>query len=147
MEPQSYGYTAQTKVGSVGYTYRPLINVEVGGEIKSRTFKALVDSGTEITVMDLSIAVLLGISSEGKPEGQLFGLEEWKKGFLAPVTLKFDKFEEFFTFSVLFVEDLHRNFEIILGQHDFFMNFDVTFQKSKNLFYLQRVPSLFPEKR
>lgn len=94
--------------------------------------------------MDQNIATLLGISSEGCPRAQLSGLEEWKNGFIAPVTLKVDKFEETFTFSVLFIEDLYRNFDIILGQQDFFLNFDVTFQKSKNLFYLQRVSSSSP---
>lgn len=141
MEPRSYGYTAQSRLGSVAYTYRPLVDVEVGSNTKSRFFKALVDSGTEITVMDQSIAMLLGVSAEGREKGQLSGLEEWKDGFIAPVTLKVDKFDETFTFSVLFIEDLHRNFDILLGQQDFFRNFDVTFRKSKNLFYLQRVSS------
>lgn len=143
MDAQSYGYTIQSKYASksLSITYRPLIEVEVGGETKSRRFKALVDSGTEVTVMDLSIATLLGISSEGRKKGQLFGLESWKEGFLAPATLRFDKFDQVFTFDVLFIEDLHRNFDIILGQQDFFFNFDVTFKKSKNTFYLERSPS------
>lgn len=102
---------------------------------------SIVDSGTEITVMDRSIAMLLGIRPEGRERGQLSGLEEWKEGFIAPVFLQVTGFDEIFTFSVLFIEDLHRNFDILLGQQDFFFNFDVTFRKSKNLFYLQRVSS------
>ena len=88
--------------------------------------------------MDRSIAILLDIDAEGAPRGQLSGLEEWKEGFIAPVSLRVDKFDDVFTFEVLFIEDLHRNFDIILGQQDFFRNFDVTFRKSKKLFYLQR---------
>lgn len=139
MEPQSYGYTAQIRRGNIDFVHRPLIDVEVGSETKSRTFKALVDSGSDVTVMDQSIALLLGISSTGRETGKISGIEEWRAGFIAPVSLKIEKFrEETFNFNVLFIEDLSRNFDIILGQHDFFRNFDVTFKKSQNLMYLQR---------
>lgn len=143
MEPQKYGYTAQCRVGSAEYTYRPLVDVAVGSKTKTRTFKALIDSGTEITVMDLSIAVLLDIDSRGREMGRLAGLEQWKEGFIAPVSLTVHGFEHVFHFNVLFIEDVHRNFDILLGQQDFFLNFEVTFKKSENAFYLQRSPSLF----
>ena len=137
MEPQSYGYTAQIRRGSIDYAYRPLLDVEVGGVAESRTFKALVDSGTDVTVMDIAIAELLGIILEDCTPAQLSGVGESKSGFIAPISLKIDKFpNKTFNFDVIFVENLSSNFEIILGQQDFFRNFDVTFQKSKNIFYL-----------
>lgn len=141
MEPKSYGYTAQVNtVGNVDYTYRPLLDVEVGSDTKSRSFKALVDSGTDITVMDQSIAELLEISPKGRRRGQLSGVGSAKDGFIAPVSLKIDKFpDDTFNFRVLFVENLSKNFEIILGQHDFFLNFTVTFKKAESLFYLERL--------
>ncbi len=145
MESQSYPYTAHSNIrnGTIAYTYRPLVDVEVGGGVKKRRFKALVDSGTEITVMDLNIARLLEIGSENRQLGELSGLESWKTGFLAPVSLRVDKFEQVFNFTVLFIEDLGKNFDIILGQDDFFKNFDVTFKKSEHRFYLQQS---FPER-
>lgn len=140
MESQSYSYTAQNIRGSINYTYRPLIDVEVGGEKESRTFKALVDSGTEITVMDKKIANLLQIRTENRVTGKLSGIGEWKEGFIAPVSLKIEKFSErTFNFEVLIIENLSDTFDIILGQQDFFLNFDVTFKKSKNSFLLQPV--------
>lgn len=137
MELKSYGYTAQVRLGSVDYTYRPLIDVEVGGADQVRTFKALVDSGTDITMMDQTIAVLLGIDADGKQTGKASTLGSVTNGFLASVSLKIDGFSNAFTFNVLFVENLSNNFEIILGQQDFFQNFDVTFVKSSNQFYLK----------
>lgn len=140
MEPQRYSYTAQIRRGSIDYSYRPLIDVEVGGESESRSFKALVDSGTDVTIMDNAIAELLGISSENRKSAQLSGVGESKEGFIAPVSLRVEKFpDRVYNFEVIFVENLSNNFEIILGQQDFFLNFDITFQKSKNTFYLTPV--------
>ncbi len=138
MELQSYGYTAHTSRRGIGYTYRPLIEVEVGNKEDSATFKALIDSGTDITVMDTFIAEMLQISPKGRDKGELSGLEAWKKGFIAPVSLKIESFPDVtLNFDVLFIEDLSKNFDIILGQHDFFSRFNVTFKKSQNKFYLE----------
>ena len=140
MESQSYGYTAQNVRGSINYTYRPLVDVSVGGEKESRLFKALGDSGTEVTVMDKTIAELLDIKTENRVTGKLSGIGAWKQGFIAPVSLKIAKFpDKTFNFEVLFIENLSDNFDVILGQQDFFRNFDVTFQKSRNIFHLQLV--------
>ncbi len=140
MEVQSYPYTAQVRKGSIDYSYRPLIEVDVGGETESRRFKALVDSGTDVTVMDRVIAELLGITRSSHISATLSGVGESREGFIAPVSLKVDKFpDEIFNFDVIFVENLSNNFDIILGQQDFFRNFTVTFKRKENLFYLERV--------
>ena len=141
MAEKRYGYTAQSQRGDHNYIYRPLVDVRLSSDSKSRTFKALVDSGTEITVMDQSIAALLDISSAEREHGILSGLESWKEGFIAPVSLEFEGFDEVFNFRVLFIEDLHRNFEIILGQQDFFNTFIVRFEKHRDLFFLDRAPT------
>ena len=135
METQRYLYTAQVRPRKVDYTYRPLIDVEVGGEENSRCFKALVDSGTDVTMMDQSIASLLGIENGTKAQVSALGAET--EGFFANVSLKIDKFETAFSFRVLFVENLSHNFDIILGQEDFFQNFEVIFKKKQNKFYLK----------
>jgi Aspartyl protease len=140
MELQSYPYTAQVRRGHIDFAYRPFVDIEVGGEKTSRTFKALVDSGTDVTVMDTVIAELLGIESTNRVSATLSGVGDSKKGFIAPVSLKVDKFQhKTFNFEVIFVENLSNNFEIILGQQDFFQNFNVTFKKSEKLFYLELV--------
>ena len=139
MEEQSYGYTAQTQFGNIDFTYRPLVAVEVGGETETRTVKALVDSGTDITMIDKTIADLLGIHYSTRDIARASALGTETEEFLAPVSLKIDRFDRVFNFKVLFVENLSHNFEIILGQQDFFQNFDVTFKKSQNKFYLQSI--------
>ena len=148
MREESYGYTVQTKFGLGGFsmTYRPLVEVDVSGHTKTARFKALVDSGTEITVMDKSIAEYLGITSEGKSTGSLSGIEEHPKpGFIAPVNLKIDRFNKTFTFHVLFIENLDKNFDIILGQQDFFLNFIVRFERHEKTFYFRLSPGINEE--
>ena len=137
MDIQNYGYTAQTRSGQIQFTYRPLIGVEVGGDLETRTFKALIDSGSDITVMNMAIAELLEIRSDGENNGRISTLGIESEGFLAPVSIKIAGFNKTFTFRVLFVENLSQNFDIILGQQDFFLNFDVTFKKQDNVFYLE----------
>jgi Aspartyl protease len=140
MEPQKYKYTAQARRGSIDYSYRPLIEIEVGGEKKSRIFKALVDSGTDVTIMDSAIAELLGIDSKNRTSAQISGVGEAKDGFVAPVSLRVEKFpDRVYNFEVIFAENLSNNFEIILGQQDFFRNFDVMFKKSEDSFYITPV--------
>lgn len=139
MQKERYDYTAQSRRESIDYNYRPLVDVQISSKTKSRRFKALVDSGTEITVMDEKIAQLLGIDSSGYPKAHLSGIEEWREGFIAPVSLQIERFEEVFSFQVLFIEDLGKNFDIILGQQDFFRNFNVSFERHHNLFFLERV--------
>ena len=142
---ECYDYTVLSKVlpnGHIDFSCRPLIDVDVSGDTETRRFKALVDSGTEITVLDDEIAKLLKIRPEGRLRGKLSGIEEFpKEGFIAPVTMVIDRFSEPLTSNVLFIENLHKNFEIILGQQDFFARFLVRFDRSRKIFCLALAPT------
>lgn len=134
---QRYQYTAQVHRGTAGFVYRPLVDVEVGGETETRRFKALIDSGSQVTIIDRAIATLLRIDSTGCERATLSAFGVDTVGFLAPVSIKVAGFDQVFRFNVVFAENLNHNFDIILGQEDFFKNFDVTFKKSEEVFYLK----------
>jgi hypothetical protein len=57
-----------------------------------------------------------------------------KDAFLGPVTIAVPGFDEIIKTTVLFAEDAE--FDMILGQDDFFRRFLVKFEKAKNKFYL-----------
>jgi hypothetical protein len=140
MKTQSYTYTPHVRTGSIDYSYRPLLEVEVGGPHQSRRFKALVDSGTDVTVMDSVIAELLGLATDDRTPATVSGVGQSQIGFIAPVSIKVERFpDKVFNFEVIFVESLSNNFDIILGQQDFFANFNVTFKRSQNIFFLELV--------
>jgi hypothetical protein len=118
-----------------------LITVTVSSSSKTRSFKALIDSGSDITVMDKRIADLLDIDLIESEKGTLLGVDAGREGYLHEVSLQTDGFGEVCTFRVLFIEDLHKDFDVILGQQDFFRRFIVRFERHQNTFYLALAPT------
>jgi Aspartyl protease len=132
---RSYPYLVQTDRKNPGsYTYRPSLNVEVSGPTDSGIFTGLVDSGTEITMIDSQVAEFLGIDRTKCRPATASGVGGTRPAFIAQVSLKIEKFNEVLTCGVLFVDNL--DFDLILGQQDFFNRFLVKFEKAKNRFYL-----------
>ena len=136
MEWRKYPYTGQFhKVGSANFTYRPMLDVEVSGDKESMRLEGLVDSGTDITMMDAEIAKALGIDSASAKKGTASGVGGEKPGFLGKVRIKVPGFKKGMTTTVLFIEGL--SFPVILGQDDFFRNFLVRFDRRKQVFHLK----------
>ena len=132
---RKYPYTPQVnRRGPMSFTYRPLVEIAVSGENNTETFMALVDSGTEITMMDSEIAAVLGIDPIKGKKATASGIGGDKPGFLCKVHIQVQGFDDVLTCNVLFIENL--TFDIILGQDDFFKRFLVKFEKRKNTFYL-----------
>lgn len=111
-----------------------MLEIDIGYGTQTRRVSALLDSGTELTIVDGSIASLLGVSDTGRQRARVAAFASQKDAFLAPVTLTVPGFNETIHSTVLFVDD--PQFDMILGQDDFFRRFLVKFEKSKNRFYL-----------
>jgi len=141
MQEHGYDYTSRRHKRSL--IYRPLLDIEVSSNTDTESFVALVDSGTEVTLMSSEIATLLGISPAGKRQGKVWGFGKSgneKDGFLAKVTIVVPEFpKEVLTTTVLFVDGISSDFpfDILLGQEDFFRRFIVRFEKNKNKFFLK----------
>lgn len=141
MAKHTYPYIPQiNRHGSIDYSYRPLVKIEVSSRGHSDKFMGLVDSGTDITMMDAEMATILGIELSSLERASAFGIgEDTHKAFLGEVTLQVPEFEEKIVCNVLFVEKL--GFQVILGQQDFFRRFVVSFEKHKNTFSLELAPT------
>jgi hypothetical protein len=126
-------YTGKfSRLGSIDYVYRPMVMIEILGVEQSRKFEALVDSGTEITVMDRQIADLLGIQEAAGRKAKVGGIGGIElEGFIHNISFKVEGFGDIFTFGVFFLNKPSDNFEIVLGQNDFFRNFKITFERGK----------------
>lgn len=132
---RSYDYTPRVAVtGSVAFWYRPLLDIDVSHGRQTRRVKALVDSGTELTIMDAELAGVLGIESAGRQTAIIRAFASAKEAFLAPVSVAVPGFNEILRTTILVAPD--SEFDVILGQDDFFRRFLVKFEKSKNKFYL-----------
>jgi hypothetical protein len=133
---RKYPYIPQVnRRGSVDFTYRPLVEIVISEKKVSERFMALVDSGTDVTMMDAEIARVLGIDISKCKTAIASGVGGTKPGFLAKVHVQVPGYRRVITTTVLFVENL--SFNVILGQDDFFRNFVVRFDRNKYLFYLK----------
>lgn len=130
-----FDYLLQTDRKQPGnYVLRPVLEVEVFGPKGSAIFTALVDSGTEVTMLDAEIAESLGIDRSKCEPGEAIGVGGSKSGFISEITLKIEKFEDTMTTTVLFVDNFES--DMLLGQQDFFNRFIVKFERANKKFYL-----------
>lgn len=138
MARKEYSYTSRYHRNSRQFFYRPLIDVEVSADSGPEMFSALIDSGTELTIMSAEIAQLVGISAANKTRAVASGFGD-KEGFVAQVNIIVPEFPSVrVTTNVLFVDGVSGDFpfDILLGQEDFFRQFLITFEKRKNRFFL-----------
>jgi hypothetical protein len=84
--------------------------------------------------MDSEIAEILGIDKSRCKSGIVSAFGGEKKAFIEKVRISVPDFPTIITSGVLFAED--PDFDIILGQQDFFHRFKIRFEKAKNKFYL-----------
>lgn len=117
------------------FSLRPLVQIEVSWKQSTKSFMALVDSGTDVTMMDMEIATILGITFPLAKKVEASGIGGVKPGLLNKVNIQIEGFEEIMTFGVVFVERL--GFDVILGQDDFFRRFHVRFEREAKAFYLR----------
>jgi hypothetical protein len=116
----------------------PNIEVEVSCENKSFKVFGLIDSGCQITHIDVEVAKQLGIDLSSCKEIGVAGVIKGakSKGYFSKIYIKLkdhgDKFE-----SPAIITDMP--IPLLLGQNNFFDKFKVKFEKSKGTFELSRV--------
>ena len=140
---EEYDYTPRWHRVSKRDIYRPIVDIDVSFGKKTETIMALIDSGTEVTIMNTEIAQLLEISPNGKGEARIFAFGDIKQsekvGFLQKVNIVVPEFpDEVLTTTVAFIDSFGKGapYDVLLGQDDFFRRFLVRFEKHKNKFYL-----------
>lgn len=136
-----YSYELQFgRRGNEDPNYRPILKEII---VNNVSLGALVDSGTDATIIDASLAPVLGVNlAEGK-KVKLWGAgdkdQEYKIAYLHKVTIEVPGFQETINTKVLFADNLE--FEVILGQQDFFHRFYVRFEYHRKKFYLKAAPT------
>lgn len=136
---EPYDYTSRRHRASRKIFYRPLLDVDVSGESGIERVTALVDSGTELTIMSTQVAQLVGISPVGKPTIKVLSFGDSKPGFVAQVRIVVPEFpKEVLTTNVIFSDSVSDGvpYDILLGQEDFFARFLIRFEKHRNKFFL-----------
>ena len=135
---KEYPYVALYHKRAKQFFYRPLIDIRVSANTGPEVFSALIDSGSEITVMSAEIAQLVGIIPLNKSRVMVSGFGD-KEGFIGEVKIVVPEFSRtVITTNVVFVDGVSSDFpfDILLGQDDFFRRFLIRFEKHRNKFFL-----------
>lgn len=131
-----YPYLGTLGLGDSLIAYRPSLEIEICRDKIGIAQMAMVDSGSDATLMDVEIAEYLGINLADCPRVKLSGVTGAGDGFVADVEIHIEKIAESIPLQVVFVKELRTG--ILLGQKGFFEYFTVTFEKNKNRFGLER---------
>lgn len=131
---KGYDYTVQIGPGN-SWVHRPLINIEISAGTGSVNvpLKGMIDSGTDGTLIDASVAEKLRIDSTKCKKVRLGGIGS-AEGFLSGIELIVPDFDMRMDIPVVFAHKLPM--EALLGQRHFFQRFKIRFEKDKNKFYL-----------
>lgn len=134
---KKYDYKAQIGPGNT-WLYRPLLEVEISSRAsrKSRPILALIDSGTDSSVLHADIARDLQIDLSRCQRVRLGGIGSLD-GYLSNIRLFIPDMKTTMDIPVMFAENLP--FDGLLGQRHFFERFNVRFEKSANKFYIAAV--------
>jgi hypothetical protein len=116
----------------------PIVDIELIYKEKTIKIQGLVDSGCQTTNIKASIARDLGIEFD-KPNWSIGGMggngqPGWK---IDGCRMKLKDHGNDFNASVIFTENMP--FPAILGQDNFFENFNIKFEKKNRCFELKRV--------
>ena len=133
---KEYDYTIQVGPGN-SWVYRPLITVEISAKAGEKVqLKAMIDSGTDSTILHAEIARKLQIDLARSQRVRLGGIGTID-GYLATVQLIVPDTNVVMKIPVVFAENLP--FDGLLGQRHFFQRFKIRFEKDINKFYLTLV--------
>lgn len=97
---------------------------------------AIVDSGSDITLMDFDIAQFLEIDLAQCKEVNLGGITGRSVGYTSEVSIVVEKFQREVAIPVVFTKEL--NTGILLGQVGFFDNYTITFDRKNKTFFLEQ---------
>jgi hypothetical protein len=136
-EWKEFKYTGQYSAASGTILYHPMVSVSVSANNQSALCFAMIDSGTDNTLIDAEFAKLLDIKEADCIKTKVGGIVgQTANAFIAKVKLKIEKFDEEIETEVTFV---HGMFVAgLLGQKDIFENFKLRFEKRHGKFYLSK---------
>lgn len=130
---KEYNYSVQSGPGN-SWIYRPVLKIIVSTKNSERVpVLAMVDSGTDSTVLDESVAESLNIDPRACQKVKLGGIGT-AEGFLSAVAISVPDLDIKMDIPVVFAH--HLPMEGLLGQRHFFQRFKVRFEKDINKFYL-----------
>jgi len=132
---EQFTYLGTLGMGSSPMIYRPSVQIDIRKNGKHILQMAIVDSGSDITLMDFDIAQFLEIDLSKCREVNLGGITGKGVGYVSDIAIVVERFTKEIAVPVVFTKEL--NTGILLGQEGFFDNYKVTFDKRHTMFSLE----------
>ena len=115
---------------------RPLLELELMGPERSVTVLGLVDSGADMSLINIRYAQALGIVLDGLPIKDFIGISDVRvPTYFTEVPIKVKYFNDILYLPVAFADS--PRIDILLGQEEFFEAYRIRFEKDHDVFELQ----------
>ena len=111
---------------------RPMVMVELFGTNGSRETLALVDSGADVSLVNLGIAKRLGIDLNDAEKRMMMGIAGGQETFLSTLAIQVEGQNEKVKIPVCFIDSPHVG--VLLGQEGFFDHYRIKFEKDHDTF-------------
>ena len=133
---KEYDYSVQSGPGN-SWIYRPVLKIVVSTKNSERIpVFGMIDSGTDSTVLDASVAESLDIDPRACQKVRLGGIGT-AEGFLSTISLSVPDMDIEMNIPIVFAH--HLPMEGLLGQRHFFQRLKIRFEKDINKFYLAAI--------
>ena len=117
---------------------RPVVEVTLSKNGKSRDFFAVIDSGADVTTMSTQVAEILGIDWKNCRRGNLLGISGiTQNSYYDELDITVKTLDDMFTIPVVFTEAI---IPILLGQEGFFDRYRIKFEKDHDTFEITLAP-------
>lgn len=119
-------------------TKRPVVWLEVSNGKHTRSYLALIDSGSDHITMSSKIVEIFGIERPGREARPLWGISmEPTGGFVGELTFKLEHQQSAFTAPVVFLDS---NVPVLLGREGFFDRHRIKFEQDHDTFEITPSP-------
>lgn len=126
------------KLNSGEIVRRPLVPITLVGEFETMDFFGFLDTGSDISIIPLEIAEILGI--ESKEEGEVIGITGNKmKVRHGNIKIIFGKERQEYQFTMPVLIPEKEGGQIIIGRLGFFENFKIIFSESEKKIIFKKV--------
>jgi hypothetical protein len=132
-----FEYTKSFATDSKGrFVSRPLLELELLGPEHSLRVFGLVDSGADMSLLNIRYAEALGITLDGLPTKDFIGISDVRvPTFFAEVPIKIRHFKDILYLPVAFADS--PSVDVLLGQEEFFDAYRIRFEKDHDVFEMQ----------
>jgi hypothetical protein len=132
-----FKYTQSLATDSKGhFLSRPLLEVELLGPERNVTVLGLLDSGADMSLMNVRYAHVLGIALDNLPTKDFVGINDARvPTYFTEVPIKVKHFGDILYLPVAFADS--PSVDVLLGQEEFFDAFRIRFEKDHDVFELQ----------